>query len=354
MQRPDYPRLTRLAAGFPESNDETALTHYAIESLRRGAHSSLAQILATSCHLPTIQRFSPQLLPNLTTPETELNRIRLILALDYQDSIETLNHYELLTPDNSYTPDYEYTNPEKPEQNFNRKEPYPMPTLAQIFENLSEEQLLLYKKMEEQGLKPRLQLTPIGLTLRKLKKQIDSHKELENQNNTTMWDDIQGHQLIYASKEFSVGRNSDGDDTLEKEGGISKAEWITRNDGWLVDIVATNQDFEADKKLQQDGNGRWLTLGQQAVNFHNQFQKEGYSHISYEAYMLAQMRAILEGKPLEEYSWTILLDSLTENEKLVSYGFWNRYHVGLCYSGANLRYNSGLRCRRSVRVLWNL
>jgi hypothetical protein len=71
--------------------------------------------------------------------------------------------------------------------------------------------------------------------------------------------------------------------------------------------------------------------------------------MSYESWLVAQMRALRKGKPLERNTYTILADSLTPKSSLVSLGGFRDDDVNLVSSFADF---AGVfaRCRRALRV----
>jgi len=304
------------------------------EALLKTVQSIKSQILQIYNHETPIPKDPQKKDPTEKTeiPET----IKTSLEKDYQEQQEIFAFYDLIKPgETSYHSDYAET----------AGESYKMPTMEEIFNWLTADQIKLYKEMEKEGLEPKLQLTPIGLNIRTLASKIDGNKTMPNQTDTFISDKAIDATLKYAP----TGYDASNPKKLITIGGKTKAEYIRENNGWLVDIVATKQNIEPDLDIQKDSAGKIRTIAEQ-ISMHNKKMKnEGKTGLSNESYLTAQMRALKEGEPLEKDFWTILPDSSIDNEDFVSYAFCYDVQVSLSYCDANFR-SDYLCCRSSVRV----
>jgi hypothetical protein len=222
-----------------------------------------------------------------------------------------------------------------------------MPTLEEIFAKMTPEKIKLYAEMKDEGLEPRLQLAPIAKTIRGLAKHIDDYKGYPQKTRNTYVDpNIIDEELIYEPEDYET--SEDGKELITN-GGKSKSKWIDENNGWIVDIVATVEELEADPEIKTDANNKEYTNAVKAKMYHKKYKKRGYRGMSYESYAVAEMRALRKGKPLERKTFTIFTDSSTPRTSLVSYGCFGGDSVFLDY------YNAGdtfgyVRCRPAVRV----
>ncbi|MBD3331171.1 hypothetical protein GF354_06655 [Candidatus Peregrinibacteria bacterium] len=295
--------------------------------LREGQRDEVFRVLEES---------SPEVRGEIIRSVEELKDLEKLRA-DYNECGEILTEFEILKEgETSYVSDYRETAGIE----------YEMPSWEEVFMSITREQLQLYRQMEEEGLEPKLQLTPIGLNIRTLASKIDDHRTMPNQIGTYIWNGINDEELKYEPDSYDASDPT----ILKTNGGKSKGEWIKENRGWLIDIVATKQNLDPDPKIQKDFEDEEYTSAQKTKMYHEKFKREGFSGLSYESYIIAQMRSLKERKPLEVKCWTILPDSSIANrEKCVSNGGW--YDVQFLLSGgdANSR-NYYLRCRPSVRV----
>lgn len=325
--------------------------------------------------------------PNPPSPEPapEITEVQAELQLQYQHAIETLQFYGKKDPETEefqpllqedpenpgtyfYEADYDGSGETAPDpmdtskrienpaaENFSGKR-FDMPTFTEVLSWLTVDQVKLYKEMKEQGLEPQLQLTPIALSIRTMGQMIDAKRdELEiNTSDTYVWDGIKDHELIYEADGFKA--REDGK-KLEITGGKSKSQWIHENQGWIIDIVATKQNLEADEDKKtilhvgRDGRSEEveLTNAEKVEKYMADSKLRGYHGLGYETYLTAQMGGLRNRKPLEEQYFTVLPDSSLTNPDIIAYGDWNDDYVHLDGDFADTR-NVNLRYRRSVRV----
>ncbi len=284
----------------------------------------------------------------------EITEAMKVLALDYQDSIATLEEFKVVERKENgeifYKGDYDGRKEAGGEgKNFTDAE-FTMPTLESIFARMTPEKIKLYAEMKEQGLEPKLQLTPIAKTIRSLAKHIDGYKGYPKKTvDTFVWDEITDEELIYEPEDYET--NNDGKELITI-GGNTKSKWIEENNGWIVDMVATIEELEADPEIQKNANNQEYANAEKTVRYHKKNKSRGYRGMNYESYAVAQMRALRNGKPLDRWrdsTINTLTDSSIQNTTLVAFGYWSSYHLSLVRSGAGGQDDS-LRWRRTVRV----
>jgi len=272
----------------------------------------------------------------------ELEGFKLKMGIDYRDSVDILREFGVLAEgETSYQSDVEGLDVDE----NGKPQRFEMPTMAEVMSWLTEKDLALYQSMEKEGLEPKLQLTPIGRSIRSLGSAIDQHLTMEGQEETYIWNGINDEELIYEPE----GYDASNPNQLVKIGGMSKKEWVLKNKGWLVEIVATKQDLEADPAIQKDPQGQVRTVAQQTALYADKLKQEGRKGLTFESYLAAQMRALKNQKPLEDDFWTVALDSAIADNSLVSYSDWHGDRVFLAGDGANVQF-SYLRVRPSGRV----
>jgi hypothetical protein len=231
--------------------------------------------------------------------------------------------------------------------------------MEEILNRLTPEQCRLYKEMEEQALEPKLQLTPMALKLRTISGKLDARKEEINKaagkqlfkTDTYIWDEkedgeINDSQLRYEPDEFEA--SADGK-SLQIKGGKTRSEIIRENGGWLVEIVSTKAELDADADKQTDAEGNEYTNAQKTARYMLEARIQGYSGLGYENYLVSQMSALKKGRPIDAKYLTILPESSFTNQEIVAIGRWLGGLVGLGRNGSSNR-NGNLRFRRSVRV----
>ncbi len=127
--------------------------------------------------------------------------------------------------------------------------------------------------MEYLGLEPKLQITPIALQISTLGKKIDAKRaKLKiSPSDTFVWEDIKDEDLLYAPTSIKAINGYEG---IEIEGGKTKSQWIKDNKGFLIDIVPTKENLEADPKIQKDQAGQ--------IN-HDALQADQYATKSYQS-----------------------------------------------------------------------
>lgn len=332
-------RLRSYAKAYP--GDRVSLEQLSKEELRGGNRRDLIRSLLSSDHPDLIYEYfnSPEAVLELKEILKTLDgreRLRLQLILDYISQIEVFEFYEVLKPgETSYVSDYSETEGKE----------YEMPTLQEIFSYLKEYQIKLYEEMEKEGLEPKLQLTPIGLNISTLASNIDRHKTMPDQTNTFINNIIIDKNLKYAPTVYDASNPN----KLVTIGGISKAEYIRANKGWLVDIVSTRQDLEFDPDIMTDNSGNEYTIAQKTAMYFKKLKEKGMQGLCYESYLTAQMRVLKEGNLLEKDVWIILSDSSIDKQYFVSGAYWSNDRV-LLYSSLAYSRSDNLCCRSSVRV----
>lgn len=269
----------------------------------------------------------------------EAKRIKQTLEKDYDDSIQTMTFYDLLNPDGrTYTADYaEFTG-----------QKFPLPTKSEILSRLTPKNLKLYQKMEIQGLQPKLQITPIAFKIRTLAQKLDAKKAgMENTGNTYICEEIKDEELQYAPT--SIKASPDGQE-IQITGGLTKSQWIRKNAGLLIDIVPLKPEMSVDPKIQNAKDGTTINYNAfLAEKYAAETKKAGFTPMSYESYLLAQMQAIKAGAPLESINYSLLLDSNLKPPQHLACAGWNGVNVSLDKDISAIRDDS-LRLRASVRV----
>jgi hypothetical protein len=287
----------------------------------------------------------------------EISEAMKALDLDYQDSIATLEEFKVIERRENgeifYKGDYDPSKEKGYNKNNDSKnkhylgKEYTMPTLEEIFAKMTPEKIKLYAEMKDEGLEPRLQLAPIAKTIRGLAKHIDDYKGYPQKTRNTYVDpNIIDEELIYEPEDYET--SEDGKELITN-GGKSKSKWIDENNGWIVDIVATVEELEADPEIKTDANNKEYTNAVKAKMYHKKYKKRGYRGMSYESYAVAEMRALRKGKPLESRCFSIFTDSSTRKTSLVSYGGVYDGTVDLNYRYAVSTHDCA-RCRPAVRV----
>ena len=339
MNNREIERLRLRAKLYP--GDRFSLEQLSRNELRSGNRNDLIRSLLSSDHSDLVYEYfnSPEAVLELKEIIKTLDgreRLRLQLILDYISQIEIFEFYEVLAPGKtSYTSDYAETEGEE----------YEMPTMQEIFSYLKPYQIKIYEEMEKDGLEPKLQLTPIGLNIRTLASKIDGHKTMPSQLDTFISARIINKNLKYAP----TGYDARNQNKLKTLGGVSKAQYIKANKGWLIDIVATKKDLQPDPYIQTDDSGTEYTNAQKTEIYFKNLKEKGMQGLCYESDIVAQMRALKEGEPLEKDFLTILPDSSIDNEDFVSCAVWNYVQVSLIINSADFRIVI-LCCRSSVRV----
>ncbi len=361
----------------PEFSSEASEIEEAVTTPRNATASS-------------IYRCAPAVAQSSLPPE--VREIQEDMERDYNRSVETLKFYDKL-PDPTdpaklisapllhedpekpgkyyYLADYDGRNeiitdpadstkriPIHSAENFTGKK-FTMPTCAEVLSWLTVDQVRLYNEMKSNGLKPKLQLSPIALNIRTMGRRIDAKRAYLtfSTDNTCILDNIKDDELVYEAESFKA---IEAGKKLQITGGKSKSQWIKDNNGWAIDIVATKQnlDPDADKKTKTitvDGRTTEveLTNAEKTEKYMQEFRANGYGGLSYETYLTAQMNALRAGKPLERFDdywpWTILPESLLHKQEIIAYGRWLGFFIHLKWIDAGEKSN-GFRTRRSVRV----
>lgn len=296
--------------------------------------------------------------------------IRKALSKDYQECVKNMSEfYNLIQADPEkpgryfYQGDYDGSAEAGAKgRNFNN-EKFVMPTLPEIFEMLTKDQIRLYQQMREKGLEPKLQLTPIALKLRTIAAKLDAKKDKINEvagkkllhTDTYIEDDkeedgvIDETKLIYEPKTVEAIEN---DKELYVGNGLSKSEFIKKYQGWLIQIVSSLEDLPVEKEIIYEDpikKKQTRTFAKQISLNHKVLQKTGYRGLSYESYLIAQMNKLKEGQVLEGRHWTVLSESSLIKSRIITYASWNGLHIVLgTYSAGNR--DDGMRLRCSVVV----
>ncbi len=270
----------------------------------------------------------------------EAKRIKANLEKDYAECLKLGKFYEWLNKDGqSYTADYaEFAG-----------QTIVIPTIKDLQARLKPTHLKLYQKMEKEGLEPKLQITPIALQISTLGKKIDAKRaELKiNVDDTYVWDAIREADLHYAPTTVQAVK---GGNVIKITGGKTKSQWIKDHSGILIDIIPTKPHLEADPQIQKDSEGKAYCYGLQAEKYAKKSKQNGFTPISYESYLLAQMRALKVGEPLETVTHCLLLDSNLPEDKTLAIGYWFDDFVYLYGNSTSLR-DDYLRWRDTVRIL---
>ncbi len=326
----------------------------------------------------SIYRCAPALAKSSLPPE--VREIQEDMERDYNRSVETLKFYDKLPdpadPAKLISAPLLQEDPEKPgkyyyvanydgsaetisdptdtakripnpkAENFVGRK-FTMPTCTEVLSWLTVDQARLYNEMKAQGLEPKLQLSPIALNIRTMGRRIDAKRaELGiNKRDTCFWDVIKDNELVYEADGFEA---IDEGRKLKITGGKSKSQWINENNGWVIDIVATKEDIDADSD-KKTKSGIEFTHAEKTEKYMAANRRHGYRGLGYETYLTAQMDALRSGKPLEKLYYTALPESSINNQDLIAGGNWLDDFVLLLRSDAD-RQRGGFRFRRSVRV----
>lgn len=275
----------------------------------------------------------------------DLAEVREELEKDYDDSVQVMKFFNLLNSDGqSYTADYgEFANKR-----------FILPGKEEILKSLTPGKFRLYQKMKADGLEPKLQITPIAFEIRTLGKRIDAKKaELEKEMGIGMTETyvsggVGDAELRYEPTSVKAVK---GGKKIKITGGVSKSEWIKRHGGFLVDFVPMKQNLKADPEVQMAADRKTVNFNAvQADKYFTKLGAAGLKPMSYESYLLAQMRALKAGVPLEKDNYTLLLGSNLTDSQYLAYGGWGGVGVDLGrFFGADRL--GDLRLRGSVGVL---
>lgn len=283
----------------------------------------------------------------------EITRIHQNIEKDYKETIEIWKFYEILNPDGkTYTADYDGRagagrhGKNSPAGTDFTGQKFKIPTLQEVLSCLKPADMKLYRQMEKEGLQPKLQITPIAFNIRTLGQKIDSKMSTLKINATRIREEINDNELQYAPTNIKA---INGGREIEIIGGQSKSDWIKQNQGFLVDLIPTKQILDINTATQKPLAGSHDFYAAQAEKNATKAKEAGYTPMSYESYLLAQMRALKAKKPLDEMSVTLLLCSNSKNRQNLACGFWNGEQVSL---GMDLTMNrtSRLYLRPSVRL----
>lgn len=316
------------------------------ESFKGGLESNIKQQLLKESE--KLSQELQELFNQIKFPE----KIKESLTAEYKKCIEDMKWYELIKEDKErgefyYEADYDGTNEE--DENGNQVKgknfeghKYKMPKLKDILNKLTVKQIKLIQEMEANGLKPKLQLTPIGYNIKTIAGKLDAKKDEIGglfTYETYVWKEKLDQELIYEAKSFKA--SNDGKKKYVKEG-LTKSQYIKKYKGWVIDIVATKQEMEEEKPG---------TNAQKTEAFMQEAIQKGYRGLSYESYLLAQMQALKVDpqKPLDTVNFTILPESSLTDSRLIARAYWDFGQVslrGYCSDYDNLC----LRLRGSVRV----
>ncbi|MFC1616373.1 hypothetical protein ACFL21_04480 [Patescibacteria group bacterium] len=242
------------------------------------------------------------------------------LTLDYQECQEILNFNELLDEDGqSYTGDY--VNPNDESEDF-RDIKFEMPTIKEVLSWITPEQFEVYEQMERDGLEPKLQLTPIAYDLSTFGNKFDKHKRTNTERRSFICSINKKNEFIYDPE----GYETESFIKVKAIGGKNKAEWIEENEGWLVEIIATKQIIEPDRDIEnaKDSQGIWLKICNGVKRYFDKLKEKGLSGLCCESYIMAQMRAEYEGKPLDNGKYyTVFPSILFKSKDRISIGYWD-------------------------------
>lgn len=274
----------------------------------------------------------------------DVERVKKILAKDYQECLDLGRFYEWLNPNGqTYTADY---------AEFNGHE-FTIPSWQEVLGSLKETDFQKYLEMEKAGLHPKLQITPIAFQIHTLAEKINARiPQLQGQlrsvmENTFVFQNIKDKYLRYGPT--IVQASKDGQQ-VHLDGYKGKSDWIKENKGILVDIMPTIENPKPDITIRRKPSGDVNTTSIQAEKYHAKVIANGLTPLSYESYLLAQMRSIRRGKPLDsDGPYTLLLDSSMDDKESVSAGSWWETRVALSV-GRTSDHEDEICCRASVRV----
>lgn len=242
-------------------------------------------------------------------------------------------------------------------------EKFTLPGFEEILKRLTANQIKLYNEMKEKGLAPALQLTPIAMSIRTLGEMIDAKREelIINTSDTFVWEEIKEldiealkeQELLYDAENFEA--IEDGY-KLRVSRGKSKSAIIRENQGWVINFVATKQNFDED----EDKKAKTVKIGEitgeiglsnagKIAMYMKEAQEKGYTGLGYESYLTAQMEALRNGQPLDSSQYTILPNSTFTNYEIIASGYWCGDHVFLDNEIVDIN-NEYIRFRCSVRV----
>lgn len=290
----------------------------------------------------------------------EVLTVKEDLEKDYQENIKTLRYFNLIIEDPEkpgrfyYQADYDGTTEASGKGEDFAGRIYEMPTINEIMSSLIPHHVRLYRKMQQQKMKPMFQLIPIGMELRSLGMAIDQHKFSRRQLDVYIMDQLERGQLDESQLIYEpLGlKTSEDQKKLILSGGKSKTVWIKEHEGWQIKIVSMQPELEENPAI--------IYPNPQLVNHPHSFatqvelhlqamQKNGFTGLSYEGYLIAQMQALRKGKPLDIQSSTVLTDSCFNRSDFIPYGRFNNDQVCLIYEYAD-RQGRLLRVRPSVLI----
>lgn len=288
--------------------------------------------------------------------EKSIEKIFEDLEKQYEEQVEVWKFYNLAKENKEKPGTYFYEGSYdgskeasgKGENFANMK--FQLPTFHEVVRKFTKKEVKLYKEMLEQGLEPQLQITPIAMNIRDLAKKIDAKREdlKINKNDTYISRKMKDEELQYAPTSVRAIQNGK---RIEIRGGKGKSEWIKENKGYLIDIVPMKRDLEADESIQKDKkSGKVNYNAVQAENYFQKLKKAGLVSMGFESYLLAQMRALKAGKPIETDTGTLLLDSGLTDSQFLAVGRWGVAGVLLDGSDADGQFVA-LRCRGAARVM---
>ena len=201
----------------------------------------------------------------------ECVRLKDKLANDYDDNLKLWKFFEILNPDGcTYTADCGHW----------AGKAVRIPSRDEVLGLLNVKHLSQYKKMEQDGLAPQLQLTPIGLEINTLCKKFALRgQELIKKNialESFKYDDAR-----YAPDQI-IAQNKG----MKSLGYITKSEWIRFNRGVLIDIVPMKESLEADKSISNRSKGELNPAGFIVEKYFEKIKREGYMPMSFESYLM--------------------------------------------------------------------
>lgn len=301
--------------------------------------------LVTLIHL---KKHEFQLLKGAGLSLSEYLRIKERLAQDYEKSKIDLNALGILWSTKGN--DWQYHGDFLPQDNRfaddGKSNNWLLPSFEKVVEGLTPEQLKMFLEMEEWGVEPRLQITPIDLKLETLQTFLLAgaskfgHSDLLDK--VEIMSDVAERDLYYDVKDLN---NVQGDE-IQIEGGVLKWPWIGANRGYVLDIVSTKPWLLSELKLssKQAGVSRprstFPTSAKVAAETFKYLRPKGYSFLSYETTMIGRWHEIrsIEGIPRNQELQMLNLGSMTKNPEYIPFTFFDGRRLGLGnYSTQSLR-----------------
>jgi hypothetical protein len=223
--------------------------------------------------------------------DEKLDEIEKLLAspgllMDYYKCKKVLQEGELIDIDGSYVANL-----------HGEKVAYKLPAWREIIEALTPEALSAYKMMKDAGWDPHLQMTPVGMDWAKAGEKL-AMKYLKADG--VLKGSLAHIDLIYEPNRyfFEEGAKPPKPSRANPEvkfgftGGISKDEYVRRNNGWLIEIVPLIEKMPADPEILPDPRVNKISNAEQIVRFDRKWRSKGYYGLGIESYITAALMAL--------------------------------------------------------------